>query len=153
MLVRPKDHKCAIYHWSSSMHFKYRERIRLLFPYSVWNGDGQKNIYHYACKAKEWQSRYVQLIFIHAFRIRKNEMSPYSLWNGIGQKKHIPVYFYDQKTTNALYTIDLPPCISNTEKGNISVFLIRYETALDRKNIYLYACEANRLQIRYIPLI
>ena len=35
--------------------------------------------------------------------------------------------------TNALYTIDLQPCISNKEKGNVSFFLIRYETALDGK--------------------
>ena len=34
----------------------------------------------------------------------------------------------------ALYTIDLPPCISNRKNRNVFFFLIRYEKALDRKS-------------------
>ena len=79
--------------------------------------------------------RYISLIYRHAFRKRKKETSPFSLlamkWRWI--EKHIALCFWGQKARNGLYTIDLFPCISNKEKGNVSFFLIRYETVLDRK--------------------
>ena len=68
-------------------------------------------------------------------------------------EKHIPLCLWVQKTTNALYTNDLASCISNKEKANVSFFLIRDETALDRKKINLYAFEANRRQMRFIQMI
>ena len=53
---------------------------------------------------------------------------------------------------NALYIIELRPCISNKEKGNNSFFLIRYETALDRK-IYTIMLLRPKDDKRAIPLI
>ena len=73
MLVMTKGDICAIYHWSTSMHFEWGKRKSLLFPYSLWNGTEHKIIYHYACKAKRRQTRYIPLIYRHAFRIRKKE--------------------------------------------------------------------------------
>ena len=41
-------------------------------------------------------------------------------------EKHTPLCLLYQKTTNALNIIDLPPCISDKEKWNVSFFLICY---------------------------
>ena len=77
MLLRPKDNKGAINHCSTTMHFESNKekgkKKRLIFPYSLWNSFGQKNIYHYVCKAKRRQTFYIPLIYLHAFRIRKTE--------------------------------------------------------------------------------
>ena len=96
-----------------------------------------ENIYHYACGAKRRQTRNIPMIYPHAFRISKNKclLFPYSLWNGIGQNK-IYQYACKAKRRQTRYTplIYLHAFrIRKKEKGNISVFLIRYETALDSK--------------------
>ena len=105
----------------------------------------------YACKAKRRQTRYVPLIYLHEFRIRKKETSPFSLFatKRHWTEKHIPLCLWGQKMTNALYTIDLPPCISNQDKGNVSFFLIRYETELDRKTYTSMACVQNTTNVLY----
>ena len=94
---------------------------------------GQKNTYHYAFEAKRRQRRYILLSYLHASQIKKKEKGNVSFFLIRYETVLDRNTFKDQKTTNALYNIDLPPCISNKEKGNASFFLIRYETVLDRK--------------------
>ena len=81
-------------------------------------------------------------------------MSPFSSFDMKRRwtEKHTPLTLQGQKMTNVLYTIDLPACISNKEKGNVSFFLIRYETALDRK-IYTIMRLRPKNDKRYILLI
>ena len=62
------------------------------------------------CEAKRLQTRYTPLTYRHAFRIRKKEIALFSLF-AMKQRwteKHLPLCLSGQKTTKALYTIDLP---------------------------------------------
>ena len=162
MLVRPKDDKRAKHHWSPSMHFERGKRKRERSPFSLFAMKWRwiEIIYHYACDAKRRETRNIPLIYLHAFRIKKKKKGYIYLflicYETALDRKHIPLCLWGQKTTNAQYTIDLPPCISNKEKGKRKCFLFpyRYETALD-KHFYHSACNVrpNRQQTRYIPLI
>ena len=106
MFARPKDDKGAIHHWFTLMHFEWGKRKYLIFPNSLWNGIGQKHTYHYGCKVKRRQTRYIPMIYLHAFRIRKQEISPFSLFTmeRRSTEKHY-ASMWDQKTTKALYSI------------------------------------------------
>ena len=64
----------------------------------------------------------------HALRIRKKEMSTFSLFDIKWRwtEKHVPLCLWGQKTTKALYTIDLSTCISNKDKCKRKYFLFTY---------------------------
>ena len=141
MLVRPKDDKRAIYHWSTARRFEWGKRKCLFFPYSLWNGVGQKYIYHYACKTKRLQRRNILLIYLHEFGIRKNEKGDVSFFL-IAMKRHWTKHIYHSASTckaNRRQTHYIPLLylhefrIRKKEKGNVSLFLICFETTLNRK--------------------
>ena len=79
-----------------------------------------ENIYRYACKVKRPEARYIPLIYRHAFRIRKKEKENVSFfllrYETALDRKTYTIMLVRPKDDKALYTIDLPPCISNKEK-------------------------------------
>ena len=130
----------------------------LLFPYSLWNGIGQKNIYCYACKAKERQTRYIPLIYLHAFPIWKMETSPfsYSILYVIEQKNiaRTRVRPKDDKRGKYHWSTSVHFEERKKKKKMSIFFLIRYEKAMKRYWIENhYDCEAKRWQTCHIPLI
>ena len=83
---------------------------------------------------------------------RKCLLFTYSLWNGIGQEN---IHLYackGNKTTNALYTIDLSPRILNKEKRKRLIFPYSISNGHRQKNIIHYACKAKEWQRRYVQL-
>ena len=81
------------------------------------------------------QTRNIPLIYIHIFRIREKEMPPFSIF---GMKRHWPEriyqYAFKPRRRQTRYTpLIYLHAFRIRKKGNVSFFLIRYETALNRK--------------------
>ena len=73
-------------------------------------------------------------------------MSPFSLF---AMKRHWTEKIYQYASKAKRRQTRFTPLIYRhavriRKKGNVSFFLIRYETEMDRKNIYHYACKAKR---------
>ena len=73
MLVSPKDDKRAIYHWSTSMHFRIRKTETSPFSLFAMKRHWTEKHCQYACKANRRQTRYIPLIYFRAFRRTKKE--------------------------------------------------------------------------------